>query len=76
MGALGGDEKTSVPLNGRLELVEDCGLVVATSNDDEWIECIDCGYSENRPTHVDEPQIPAIPDEVGVIQFKPRQSKE
>ena len=51
-------------------------VVMLTSNDDEWIECIDCGYSENRPTHVDEPQIPAIPDEVGVIQFKPRQSKE
>ena len=51
-------------------------VVMLTSNDDEWIECIDCGYSENRPTHVDEPQIPAIPDEVGVNQFKPRQSKE
>ncbi|MDD0803617.1 MULTISPECIES: YheV family putative zinc ribbon protein [Acinetobacter] len=51
-------------------------VVMLTSNDDEWIECIDCGYSENRPTHVDEPQISAIPDEVGVIQFKPRQSKE
>ncbi|ENU38045.1 metal-binding protein (CHP02443) family protein [Acinetobacter johnsonii] len=51
-------------------------VVMLTSNDDEWIECIDCGYSENRPTHVDEPQIAAIPDEVGVIQFKPRQSKE
>lgn len=30
-------------------------VVMLTSNDDEWIECIDCGYSENRPTHVDEP---------------------
>ncbi|MGE0758912.1 MAG: WD40 repeat domain-containing serine/threonine protein kinase [Pirellulaceae bacterium] len=38
---LGGDEKTSVPLNGRLELVEDCGLVVATSHDDEWVRLID-----------------------------------
>ena len=32
-------------------------VVMLTSNDDEWIECIDCGYSENRPTHVDEPQL-------------------
>ena len=50
-------------------------VVMLTSNDDEWIECIDCGYSENRPTHVDEPQPPAAPDEVGVIQFKPRHPK-
>jgi Zn ribbon nucleic-acid-binding protein len=46
-----------------------------TSGDDEWIECIDCGYSENRPTHVEEPETPAAPDEVGVIHFKPRQPK-
>ncbi|MEJ3776455.1 metal-binding protein, partial [Acinetobacter pittii] len=32
------------------------------------------GYSENRPTHIDEPETPAIPDEIGVIQFKPRRS--
>ena len=50
-------------------------VVMRTSGDDEWIECIDCGYSENRPTHVDEPQPPAAPDEVGVIQFKPRHPK-
>lgn len=48
-------------------------VVMLTSNDDEWIECIDCGYSENRPTHVDAPEEPPQPDEVGVIQFKPRQ---
>lgn len=50
-------------------------VVMLTSGDDEWIECIDCGYSENRPPHVDEPQPPAAPDEVGVIQFKPRHPK-
>jgi uncharacterized protein len=48
-------------------------VVMLTSGENEWIECIDCGYNENRPTHIDEPKIPAMPDEVGVIQFKPRQ---
>ncbi|MBP7783362.1 MAG: metal-binding protein, partial [Acinetobacter sp.] len=24
-------------------------------------------------THIDEPEVPAIPDDIGVIQFKPRQ---
>ena len=46
-------------------------VVMLTSNDDEWIECIECAYSEQRPTHV-EPAEPAEPDEIGVIQFKPR----
>lgn len=49
-------------------------IVMLTTAEDEWIECIECGYSENRPTHVDESETPAIPDEVGVIQFKPRRS--
>lgn len=47
-------------------------IVMLTTAEDEWIECIECGYSENRPTHIDEPEAPAVPDEVGVIQFKPR----
>ena len=47
-------------------------IVMLTQDDAEWIECIECGYSENRPTHVEEP---AIPDEIGVIQFKPRSLK-
>ncbi len=50
-------------------------VVMLTSADDEWIECIECGYSENRPTHVEQPEIPAEPDEIGVIQFKPRRSE-
>ncbi|KGP67223.1 putative N-acetyltransferase YedL [Acinetobacter baumannii AB5075] len=49
-------------------------IVMLTTTEDEWIECIECGYSENRPTHIDEPETPAIPDEIGVIQFKPRRS--
>ncbi len=49
-------------------------IVMLTTSEDEWIECIECGYSENRPTHIDEPETPAIPDEIGVIQFKPRRS--
>ncbi|RKG36857.1 YheV family putative metal-binding protein [Acinetobacter rongchengensis] len=50
-------------------------IVMLTQGDAEWIECIECGYSENRPTHVDAPEEPATPDEIGVIQFKPRSSK-
>ena len=50
-------------------------IVMLTQGDAEWIECIECGYSENRPTHVDAPEEPSIPDEIGVIQFKPRSSK-
>ncbi|KAF1019470.1 MAG: hypothetical protein GAK29_03896 [Acinetobacter bereziniae] len=40
-------------------------IVMLTQGDVEWIECIECGYSENRPTHVDAPEEPAIPDEIG-----------
>lgn len=48
-------------------------VVMLTTNDAEWIECVDCGYSENRPTYVDQPEQETTPDEIGVIQFKPRQ---
>lgn len=47
-------------------------VVMLTENEHEWIECIECGYSENRPTHVEPQQTPSEPDEVGVIQFRPR----
>ena len=50
-------------------------IVMLSTDDAEWIECIECDYSENRPTHVDEPTEPATPDEIGVIQFKPRPAK-
>ena len=50
-------------------------IVMLTSGHDEWIECIECNYSENRPTHIEEPEIPAVADEIGVIQFKPQQLK-
>lgn len=50
-------------------------VVMLTSGDAEWIECIECGYSENRPTHIDEPKEPEVADDFGVIQFKPRQTK-
>ena len=48
-------------------------VIKITTVDDEWIECIECAYSEKRPTHV-EPSQSSIPDDVGVIQFKPRSS--
>lgn len=51
-------------------------IVMLTSGEAEWIECIECGYEENRPTHIEKPESPAVPDEIGVIQFKPRQPKE
>ncbi len=47
-------------------------VVMLTAGEAEWIEC---DYTENRPTHIDEPEIPEVSDEIGVIQFKPRQSK-
>lgn len=46
-------------------------IVMLSTADAEWIECVECGYSENRPTHIDAPEVPEA-DEVGVIQFKPR----
>ncbi|NNP72072.1 metal-binding protein [Acinetobacter defluvii] len=49
-------------------------IVMLTTDEAEWIECIECDYSENRPTHVDPPE-ETTPDEIGVIQFKPRSSK-
>ena len=49
-------------------------VVMLSSAEDEWIECIECGYSERRPTHVEAPEIAEPADEVGVIQFKPHRS--
>ena len=51
-------------------------IVMLTSGEAEWIECIECGYEENRPTHIEERESPAVPADIGVIQFKPRQPKE
>lgn len=45
-------------------------IVMLTSVDDEWIECIDCEYSEQRPTEI-EATITIETDTVGVVQFKP-----
>lgn len=45
-------------------------VVMLTSGDAEWIECVECDYSENRPTFADLPI--EEPDEIGVVQFKPR----
>lgn len=48
-------------------------VVMLTTGDAEWIECVECDYSENRPTYLDIPPEPA--DEIGVVQFKPRPQK-
>lgn len=50
-------------------------IIMLTTEDDEWIECIECDYSDRRPTHIEQPQEVALPDDVGVIQFKPRQKQ-
>lgn len=49
-------------------------IVMLTTAEAEWIECIECDYSENRPTEVLEPEVPVVADEIGVIQFKPRKA--
>lgn len=49
-------------------------IVMLTSSDDEWIECIDCDYSEQRPTHI-EPVEAIETDVVGVVQFRPTNVK-
>ncbi|MFT4021050.1 MAG: YheV family putative zinc ribbon protein [Acinetobacter sp.] len=50
-------------------------IVMLTTNESEWIECIECGHSENRPTKEDIQQLtPPVVDEVGVIQFRPKKA--
>ncbi|KAA8731666.1 YheV family putative metal-binding protein [Acinetobacter qingfengensis] len=46
-------------------------IVMISTENDEWIECIECDYTDKRPTEVDY-EAPAVPDEIGVIQFRPR----
>ena len=51
-------------------------VVLLTSADAEWIECVECDHSERRPTEVvtkdpDHTPATAQADEVGVVQFKP-----
>lgn len=48
-------------------------VIMLTTPDAEWIECIECNYSENRPAFVETPNEHVVADEIGVIQFKPRQ---
>ena len=49
-------------------------VMLMISADDEWIECIECGHIERRPTEVvtkDPDHAPATTDVVGVVQFRP-----
>lgn len=46
-------------------------VVMITTTEQEWIECVECDYTEHRPTELTE-QVVETPDEIGVIQFKPR----
>lgn len=45
-------------------------IIMLTHEQREWIECIECDYSDNRPTP--EQIHPNTQDDIGVIQFKPR----
>lgn len=46
-------------------------IIMLTSSDDEWIECVDCEYTEKRPTEVEHTEEEEVLDEIGVVQFKP-----
>lgn len=47
-------------------------VMIFISENDEWIECVDCGYTEKRPTSVTEvTNSPSKHDEFGVVRFKP-----
>ena len=51
-------------------------VVMHSTDDDEWIECIDCGKTEQRPTSIDQlkntvTNSPSKADEVGIVHFKP-----
>ncbi len=53
-------------------------VMIFITADDEWIECVDCGHTERRPTSVDskgsfDPVISEQTDTeaVNVVQFRP-----
>ncbi|MEY2863363.1 MAG: hypothetical protein RLY58_1070 [Pseudomonadota bacterium] len=49
-------------------------VMMLITDDDEWIECVDCGYTERRPTEVvtrDPDAEAAAKDSTGVVQFRP-----
>ena len=49
-------------------------VVMLTADEAEWIECIECDYTENRPTILMNLKSQRFQMK-WVIQFKPRQSK-
>ena len=46
-------------------------VVMITTENDEWVECIECDYTERRPTKEDIQEAETVADDIGVIQFKP-----
>lgn len=51
-------------------------VVMFTTNDEEWIECVACEKTERRPTSIDHLEntvtnSPSKGDEVGIVHFKP-----
>lgn len=46
-------------------------VVMLTTSTNEWIECVECHYTENRPENIVE-QVLEFQDDVGVIQFRPK----
>lgn len=49
---------------------QDC-IVMFSTADEEWVECIHCDYHEHRPTADDLNQQNHHTDEIGVVRFKP-----
>lgn len=47
---------------------QDC-IVMLTTAEQEWIECVECQYTEQRPTEVETVQT-IESDGVGIVQFK------
>lgn len=45
-------------------------IVMFTTLEKEWIECIECGHNEVRPEKLIEDL--AISNEIGVVQFRPK----
>ena len=50
-------------------------VVMHSTDDDEWIECVECGKTERRPTSIDQLEntvtnSPSKADEVGIVHFK------
>ena len=44
-------------------------IVMFTTVNNEWIECVKCDYSDNRPEFPNSPKTQT--SDIGVVQFRP-----